>query len=90
MKLYVFYFSRVTKEVVRDEVEVESMSKEEFIALIGQDVVVDYNFCGELQQWSMKNFSIKDGVIRHNRLPLIVDVFIKGAHNPHKGKATHG
>lgn len=44
MKLYVFYFSRVTKEVVRDEVEVESMSKEEFIALIGQDVVVDYNF----------------------------------------------
>ena len=58
------------------------MSKEEFIALIGQDVVVDYNFCGELQQWSMKNFSIKDGVIRHNRLPLIVDVFIKGAHNP--------
>ena len=29
-------------------------------------------------------------VIRHNRLPLIVDVFIKGAHNPHKGKATHG
>lgn len=90
MKLYVFYFSRVTKEVVRDEVEVESMSKEEFIALIGQDVVVDYNFCGELQQWSMKNFSIKDGVIRHNRLPLIVDVFIKGAHNPHKGEATHG
>lgn len=66
------------------------MSKEEFIALIGQDVVVDYNFCGELQQWSMKNFSIKDGVIRHNRLPLIMDVFIKGAHNPHKGEATHG
>lgn len=71
------------------------MSKEEFIALIGQDVVVDYNFCGELQQWSMKNFSIKDGVIRHkvirhNRLPLITDVFIKGAHNPHKGEATHG
>lgn len=66
------------------------MSKEEFIAPIGQDVVVDYNFCGELQQWSMKNFSIKDGVIRHNRLPLIMDVFIKGAHNPHKGEATHG
>ena len=38
----------------------------------------------------MKNFSIKDGVIRHNRLPLIMDVFIKGAHNPHKGEATHG
>lgn len=66
------------------------MSKEEFIALIGQDVVVDYNFCGELQQWSMKNFSIKDGVIRHNRLLLIVDVFIKGAHNPHKEKRHMG
>lgn len=26
MKLYVFYFSRVTKEVVRDEVEVEDKS----------------------------------------------------------------
>lgn len=66
------------------------MSKEEFIALIGQDVVVDYNFCGELQQWNMKNFSIKDGVIRHNRLPVIVDVFIKGAHNPHKEKRHTG
>lgn len=27
MKLYVFYFSRVTKEVVRDEVEVEDTSR---------------------------------------------------------------
>ena len=27
MKLYVFYFSRVTKEVVRDEVEVEDKPK---------------------------------------------------------------
>lgn len=27
MKLYVFYFSRVTKEVVRDEVEVEDASR---------------------------------------------------------------
>lgn len=53
-------------------------------------IMVADNFCGELQQWSMKNFSIKDGVIRHNRLPLIMDVFIKGAHNPHKGIATHG
>ena len=26
MKLYVFYFSRVTKEVVRDEVEVGGLS----------------------------------------------------------------
>ena len=66
------------------------MSKEEFIALIGQDVVVDYNFCGELQQWSMINFSIKDGVIRHNRLPLIMDVFINGALIAHEGEAPHG
>lgn len=66
------------------------MSKEDFIALIGKDVVVDYPFFGEVQQWSMKNFSIKDGVIQHNRLPLIIDVFIKNARNPHKGEATHG
>lgn len=29
MKLYVFYFSRVTKEVVRDEVEVEDKGNNE-------------------------------------------------------------
>lgn len=66
------------------------MSREEFISLIGQDVVVDYPFFNELQQWSMKNFSIEDGVIKHNRLPLIMDVFIKNARNPHKGEPTHG
>lgn len=66
------------------------MSREEFISLIGQDVVVDYPFFNELQRWSMKNFSIEDGVIKHNRLPLIMDVFIKNARNPHKGEPTHG
>lgn len=66
------------------------MTKEEFISLIGQDVVVDYPFGCELQKWSMKNFLIEDGVIKHNRLPLIMDVFIKNARNPHVGKATHG
>ena len=67
------------------------MTKEEFIELIGEDVVVDYPFFGELQQWSMKNFYIgADGEIRHNRLPLIMDVFIANASNPHKGEATHG
>lgn len=66
------------------------MSKEEFISLIGKDVVVDYPFFGEVQKWSMKNFSIENGVIRHNRLPLIIDVFIANARNPHKGEATHG
>lgn len=62
----------------------------EFIALIGQDVVVDYPFYEELQQWDMRNFSIENGVIKHDRLPLIMDVFIENARNPHKGKATHG
>ena len=68
------------------------MSKDEFVALIGQDVVVDYPFGRELQQWNMKNFYInKKGEIKHNRITsLIVDVFIKNARNPHKGVATHG
>lgn len=66
------------------------MKKEEFIKLIGQDVVVDYPFFDEIQKWSMKNFIIEDGVIKHNRLPLIMDVFIENARNPHKGEATHG
>lgn len=66
------------------------MTKEEFISLIGKDVVVDYSFNGELQKWSMKNFSIENGVIRHNRIPIIIDVFIRNASNLHKGKVTHG
>lgn len=68
------------------------MQKNEFIALIGQDVVVDYPFGNELQQWNMKNFYVDDkGEIRHNRITtLIVDVFIQNARNPHKGVATHG
>lgn len=67
------------------------MKKSEFIELIGQDVVVDYPFGKEMQKWSMKNFFIaKDGQIKHNRLDLIMDVFIANAQNPHKGVATHG
>lgn len=68
------------------------MSREEFVELIGKDVVVDYPFGDEVQQWSMKNFSIdKNGVIRHNRITtLSVEVFIKNARNPHKDIATHG
>ena len=67
------------------------MTREEFINLIRRDVVVDYPFGNELQRWSMKNFSIdENGVITHNRLPLIIDVFIANARNPHKGIATHG
>ena len=70
----------------------ETVTKEEFTSLIGQDVVVDYPFCNELQQWSMKNFYIdKNGEIKHNRITsLIVDVFIRNARNPHKGESTHG
>ncbi len=67
------------------------MTKEEFTALIGQDVVVDYPFFNELQRWSMKNFHIdENGKIKHNRLPMIMEVFIANARNPHKGEATHG
>ena len=66
------------------------MKKDEFVKLIGQDLVVDYPFGNELQRWSMKNFSVENGKIFHNRLPLIIDVFIKNATNPHKGIATHG
>ena len=67
------------------------MSKYEFTALIGQDVVIDYPFFNELQQWSMKNFYIdENGEIKHNRLPMIMDVFISNARNPHKGEPTHG
>lgn len=47
------------------------MTKAEFVALIGQDVVVDYPFGQELQRWSMKNFYVDDNVeIKHNRLLL--------------------
>ena len=67
------------------------MTKEEFISLIGQDVVVDYPFGRELQRWSMKNFHIdENGEPHHKRLPLIMDSFIPYVSNPHKGKATHG
>lgn len=66
------------------------MTDVEFIGLIGQDVVVDYQFGNELQQWSMKNFVFENGVIKHKRLDLIIDTFIKNASNPHFGEATHG
>ena len=67
------------------------MEKEEFISLIGQDLVVDYPFGNEIQRWNMKNFYIdENGEIKHNRIPLIMDIFIAHASNPHKGKATHG
>ena len=67
-----------------------TMTDVEFIGLIGQDVVVDYQFGNELQQWSMKNFVFENGVIKHKRLNLIIDAFIKNASNPHFGEATHG
>lgn len=68
------------------------MDRTEFIHLIGKDVVVEYPFFGELQLWSMKNFSYdeKTDTISHNRIPLLVDVFISNARNPHKGDAIHG
>ncbi len=67
------------------------MDKAEFIALIGKDVVVDYPFFNEIQKWSMKHFHLdENGEPQHNRLPMIMDVFIGNARNPHKGEATHG
>lgn len=66
------------------------MTKEEFINLIGQDLVVEYPFGEEKQLWSMKNFKVIDGEVKHKRLDLITEVFIKNAENPHKGIATHG
>jgi hypothetical protein len=67
------------------------MTREEFIELIGQDLVVDYPFFNELQRWSMKNFYIdENGEIHHKRIPLIIDAFIPNARNPHKGEPTHG
>ena len=67
------------------------MTKEQFLFLIGQDLVVDYPFGHELQKWSMKNFYLdENGEPQHNRIPLIMDVFIRNARNPHKGEATHG
>lgn len=68
------------------------MTRHEFIALIGQDVVVDYQFFGELQQWNMKNFMYDPDtdIISHNRLPMNVEVMIPRMSNPHIGEATHG
>ena len=68
------------------------MTKKEFAALIGKDLVVDYPFGRELQRWSMKNFYVdEDGNVRHKRITsMLTDGFIANARNPHWGKATHG
>lgn len=67
------------------------MDKNEFISLVRKDLVIDYPFGRELQRWNMKNFYLDEsGNPKHNRLPLIMDVFIKNARNPHKGDVTHG
>ena len=70
----------------------EGMTKEEFISLIGKDIVVDYPFGKELQRWSMKNFYVdKEGNVRHKRITsMLTDGFIANARNPHKGEPTHG
>lgn len=67
------------------------MTRDEFVSLIGKDVVVDYPFFGEMQRWDMRKFYIdENGEIKHKRLPLIIDNFIANARNPHKGEPTHG
>ena len=70
---------------------VNFVTREEFVSLIGTDVVVDYPFGRELQRWSMLNFYVdSDGEIKHNRIPLLIDNFIANARNPHPGSPTHG
>lgn len=68
------------------------MTEVEFRKLVGKDIIVDYPFFNEIQKWNMKNIYIDENSnIKHNRLPIIMDVFIKNARNPHKGeKETHG
>ena len=70
----------------------EGMTKDEFISLIGKDLVVDYPFGTELQRWSMKNFYVdEDGNVRHKRITsMLTDGFIAHARNPRWGQATHG
>lgn len=71
-----------------------NLTREEFISLIGKDVIVDYPFNGELQKWSMKNFTYDAATdtIKHNRITgLICETFLKNARNPHvNDEATHG
>ena len=68
------------------------MTEDEFRKLVGKDIIVDYPFFNEIQKWNMKNFYIdENNNIKHNRLPLIMDIFIKKARNPHNGEQeTHG
>lgn len=67
------------------------MLKDEFIALVGQNVVVDYPFGKEMQQWDMRNFYIdKEGQPKHKRLDMLMDNFIALVRTPHPGEATHG
>lgn len=70
-----------------------SITREEFIKLIGKDVIVDYPIYCELQKWSMKSFAYDPVTdkITHNRLDIDCEVFIKNARNPHvNDEATHG
>lgn len=55
------------------------MLKYEFNKLVGKDVIVLYNFNGEIQEWNMKNFEFDErGKPRHKIIDsLIMNVFIK-------------
>lgn len=60
------------------------MTREEFKELVGKNIIVDYKFGNEIQQWNMMHFYInKKGEIKHRIIKtLIIDVFIKNAYNP--------
>lgn len=60
------------------------MSRDEFISLIGEDIIVLYPFGDEVQKWNMKHFIIDDsGNISHSTIDsLIMDVFIPKCYLP--------
>lgn len=59
------------------------MTKEEFCVLVGQEVIVDYDFNGQIQHWDMSGFYLDEyGEPHHKYLPLIMEVFILKVYNP--------
>lgn len=71
------------------------MKMSEFVNLVGTETIIDYSFDREVQVWSMQNFYIDEdtGEVKHNRLDLIIDNFVRYARNPRYGTrkdATHG
>ena len=67
------------------------MTEKQFRSLIGKKCSGWLSFF----QWSStmgyeKFYVDENNEIKHNRLPVIMNVFIRKTNNPHKGEATHG